>query len=198
MGEDDPVDADRGSRPITDSDDVAVPDPLPAPVLGDPAAPVTVAVYEDFACRGCRAFHDNVLPRLRQEYVQPGAVRYEHHDYPRPGVDDPEIYRAANAARAVQRELGDAAFYEFASGLFGSQTQLRVDRYESLATAVGADPDSVGRAARIQLYAATIDRDRQRGAELGIGPVPAIFVDGEEFTGTSLGGLLDLVEEKRP
>lgn len=198
MDEDDAANGDTDERADQDSTETSVPDLLPTPILGEAQAPVTVAVYEDFACGGCRAFHDNVLPRLQRDYIQSGIVRYEHHDYPRSVEDDLEIRRAANAARAVQDELGDAAFYDYASQLFANQRRLGLDCYAELAAEVDADPDAVRRAARIQLYAATIDRDRDGGDERGVGPVPAIFVEDEAFTGTSLDGLTDLVEQKRP
>lgn len=195
MTEEDAVD---GETDLGDeSPEPAMPGPLPTPILGDADAPVTVAVYEDFACAGCRAFHDNVLPHLRREYVSTGVVRYEHRDYPR-SVDNPEIYRAASAARAVQATVDASAFYDFAARLFENQDRLGPDLYASLAAEVGADPDAVRRAARDRLYEATIERDRDRGAELGVGAVPAIFVDGEEFSGTTVDGLLELVESKRP
>jgi len=187
------VEEDSCGRPA----DNGLSEPLPSPVLGDAKAPVTVAVFGDFACAGCRAFHENVVPHLRREYADPGIIGYEHHDYPRPGRDDPEIRRASNAARAAQDVCGDGAFYEFAAGLFENQPRLGDALYGELATDVGAEPDAVVRAAETRRYEATVEADRERGAERGVSAVPAVFIDDEEFTGTTLDGLTDLVEEKR-
>lgn len=197
MADEDTPDPDVDRDGQVDRSPTDRPDPLPTPVLGEAGAPVRVMVFEDFACRGCRAFHENVLPKLRREYVDPGVVRYEHRDYPRPGQDDPEIHRAASAARAVQDELGDAAFYEYEAALFRNQGRLGLDLYADLATEVGADPDTVRRAARTRRYAETVERDREAGQQRDVGAVPAIYVEDEEFTGTTYAGLADLVEAHR-
>ncbi|MFB6256669.1 MAG: thioredoxin domain-containing protein [Haloplanus sp.] len=80
---------------------------LPAPTLGSSDAGVTVMAFEDFACPHCATYSLEVFPQLRSEYVEPGVVRHEFHDFPIP-VDETWSWQAASAARGVQDETDDA------------------------------------------------------------------------------------------
>jgi len=44
--------------------------------MGDPDAPVTVIEYASFTCPHCATFHSNVLPRLRETYIETGRIHY--------------------------------------------------------------------------------------------------------------------------
>lgn len=165
---------------------------LPTPVAGDPDAAVTVAVYEDFACPHCQTFNQDVYPDLRSEYVEPGAIRYEHHDLPIP-VDETVSWQAPNAARAVQATVGDDAFYEYVHLLFANQRSLGPNTYEALADEVGADGATVRSAAENRRYDATIQADRQQGIDAGVRGTPTAFVNGElvEATFDALRSAID-------
>ncbi|QZY01112.1 DsbA family protein [Halobaculum rubrum] len=155
---------------------------LPTPVHGDEDAPVTVAVFEDFACPHCRTFAVDVHPRLVDEYVDPGDVRYEHHDFPIP-VDDRWSWEAPGAARAVQDTVGDEAFFTFTQRLFeegwtdGSPTYSE-SLLRDLAGAVDADPDTVVTAASEGRYRPVLEADREAGLDRGVQGTPSVFVDG--------------------
>lgn len=171
-------------------------EPLAPPRRGDADAPVTLAVYVDFACPHCRSFHRDTVPLIDREYVDEGVVTYEHRDFPLP-VDDPESYRAANAARAVQAAAGVDAFFEFSSGLFDRQPELGLSLYETLADEVGVDQRVVRRAAKGRVYGATIERDRTAGRDAGVDSTPSVVVDGELFTGETWDDLASRIEEAR-
>lgn len=158
-------------------------DALGPPVRGDPEAGITLAVYEDFACPHCRDYNENGYPALREEYVEPGEIRYEHRDLPIP-VLDPESYEAANAARAVQDRGGDEAFWAYADQLFARQSDLGEETpalYADLAEGLVAG-DAVRDAAVDQAHSATVEADRQRGVDAGVEGTPGFVVDGEVVT----------------
>ena len=113
---------------------------MPAPVAGNPDAGVTVMVFEDYSCPHCREFVLDVYPKVASNYVDPGKVRYEHHDFPIP-VDSNWSWAAGSAARSVQDQTDDEAFYEYSHALFENQNQYSYDRIASLAEGAGADPD---------------------------------------------------------
>lgn len=157
-------------------------DSLPTPVHGEDDAPVTVAVFEDFACPHCQTFAVDVQPRIVDEYVDAGDVRYEHHDFPIP-VDDRWSWEAPGAARAVQDTVGDEAFFTFAKRLFedgwtdGSPTYSE-SFLRDLASAVDADPDTVVSAASEGRYRPVLEADREVGLDEGVQGTPSVFVDG--------------------
>lgn len=168
---------------------------LPSPVAGDAEADVTLAVYEDFACPHCANFNADGYPDLRSGYIQPGRIRYEHHDFP--VVADPASYEAANAARAVQDRQGDAAFYEYADGLFANSGDI-VSRgpevYAEVATEMELDGAAIRRAGVNQVYRGTVRGDRQEGIEEGVTATPTFQVNGEIVASGWGGQTLSTVE----
>ncbi|MEF8859297.1 MAG: thioredoxin domain-containing protein [Halolamina sp.] len=174
---------------------------LPTPVQGADDAPVTVAVFEDFACPHCRTFAVDVHPRLVDEYVDPGDVQYEHHDFPIP-VDDRWSWEAPGAARGVQDTVGDRAFFTFTQRLFeegwtdGSPTYSE-SLLRDLAGAVDADPDTVVTAASEARYRPVLEADREAGLDRGVQGTPSVFVDGTLIDRPDYATISSAIEDRR-
>ena len=49
-------------------------------VLGNADAPLTIVEYASFTCSHCGAFHRDVFPKLKAEYVDTGKVRFIQRD----------------------------------------------------------------------------------------------------------------------
>lgn len=169
-------------------------DTLPDPWRGKRDAAVVVEAYEDFACPHCKRYNLQYVPRLVSEYVEPGRIRYEHHDYPIP-VASPASWTAANAARAVQDLADREAFWTYVHRLFEEQSRLGLDLYESLAEEVGAPPTEVRAAAEERSYDDTVRCDKQTGSDRGVQGTPWVFVDGERVPFTTYGGLADAIDQ---
>ncbi|AJF27032.1 DSBA oxidoreductase [Haloarcula sp. CBA1115] len=152
--------------------------PLSTPVAGDPGADVTVAVYEDYACPHCATYSESVFPQLRDDYLADGTVRYEHHDFPIP-VDEEVSWQAASAARAVQDNVGAAAFFTYSKRLFANQNQLGPDTYAELTEGLDVDGETVRAAATGKLYRPTVSGDRDAGIDRGVQGTPTVFVNDE-------------------
>ncbi|HRO15103.1 MAG TPA: DsbA family protein [Paracoccus sp. (in: a-proteobacteria)] len=58
----------------------AQPEILPDVVMGQADAPVTVIEYASFTCSHCAAFHTDVFPTLKSEYIDTGKVRFIQRD----------------------------------------------------------------------------------------------------------------------
>lgn len=157
---------------------------LPTPTLGPDDAPVTLMVFEDFACPHCADFSLNVFPKIRSNYVESGDVRYEHHDFPIP-VLKPWSWKAASAARGVQDATDDATFFEFAHDLFAgywdryqnNNPSYSLDHVAEAAEAVGAPKCRIVGDAEHETYRPVLERDKTRGERLGLQGTPAIFID---------------------
>lgn len=189
--------SDDGGTPLgTDGEGTTV-ESLPAPVQGDPDADVTVMAFEDYACPHCRTFVLDVLPDVEAEYVEPGVIRYEHHDYPIP-VDGTWSWATASAARAVQDTVGDDAFFAYSTRLFERMDDYSLDLLGGQAEAVGADPDTVERAARQGTYRPVLEADKQRGQELDLTGTPQIYVNGEKTADYAFETIAAAIEDARP
>lgn len=148
------------------------------PVAGDPDADVTVAVYEDFACGGCRRFKENVYPVLEEEYLEPGTVRYEHRDFPLP-IDDTWSWAVASAAREVFETEGNDAFWAFASEIYEHQPSYSYEAIATVATEIGADGETIREAAEEDAHRSTIEDNQSYGRSSGVGGTPSVVVDGD-------------------
>lgn len=157
---------------------------LQAPVLGDPDASVTLAVYEDYACPHCADYNRTGFADLQSTYVDPGQIRYEHRDAPIP-VADPGSWQAASAAREVQSRHG-SAFWNYAKKLFENHSDLAGEvapLFERLASDLEfEDAEGIANAGVNRSHDPTVRADRQRAEDVGVPGTPAFVVDGEVVT----------------
>ncbi len=167
-------------------------DSLPSPTLGPENAPVTVQVFEDYACSHCGTFALEHFPQIVSEYVEPGEVRFEHHDFP--FVDGEWSWKTASAARAVQDTVGEEAFFQYSKGLYQNMNSYTLDLIESLAEQVDADPETVRSAASNLTYRPVLEADKEKGSEMGVSGTPTVFVEGEKAADYSFGTVSSLIE----
>ena len=152
------------------------------PVIGDPDADVVVKAFEDFTCGHCATYKLNHFPTIREEYVAPGEVRYEHWDFPIP-VNEAWAVPVASAARGVGARNDSEAFFAFATTAYESQGSYSGEAIGAAAEAAGADPCAAIADAQFAAYEETSMSDRSEGESIGVGGTPAIFVNGEPVDG---------------
>ncbi len=168
-------------------------DLLEVPVAGDPEADVTVTVYEDFTCPGCRQFKANTYPSIREAYIDPEHIRYEHRDFP--GVTDSDwSYPVASAARSVQDHEGDDAFFQFSRAIYEFQEQYSLEVIEEVAAAVDADGEQTRTDADEVTYEDGLEADRAYGEEQDVRGTPWVFVDGDHVEDASADGVASAIE----
>ncbi|MEX2615162.1 MAG: DsbA family protein [Alphaproteobacteria bacterium] len=57
-------------------------DALKDRILGDPDAPIEIIEYASLTCSHCRDFHLEVLPDLKENYIDTGKVKLIYRDFP--------------------------------------------------------------------------------------------------------------------
>lgn len=162
---------------------------LPTPTRGPSDAPVTVAVFEDFACPHCQTFTLEVTPKIVSNYVDRGEVQYQYFDFPIPVSQ--WSWRAASAARAVYSQIGDetndATFFDFMTQIYEQQSELENNGYQILhdtASTTEVDDCFVAASAKQEPYRPVIENDRQQGIDRGVDSTPTLFVNGNVVSGT--------------
>jgi len=50
--------------------------------IGSSNAKVTVKVFSSLTCPHCASFHENIYEKLKEEYIDKGLVKFEHHAFP--------------------------------------------------------------------------------------------------------------------
>jgi len=159
---------------------------LPQPTLGDPGAPVTVEVFEDFGCPVCAAFKADEFPAIREELIDPGEALYVHWDLPA-GASRWSV-PVANGGRGVHDRLGDEAFFEYAAVAYEIQESHSADAIGFAAEEAGDEPCAAVVDAEFGTYDAVLT-DNQEEALDRMGrddaATPAAFVDGERVDPTA-------------
>src|SRR5262245_44113669 len=88
-------------------------------VLGKADAPVPLVEYFSLGCPHCKHFHEDILPKLKTEYIDTGKVRLVFRDFPLDGV----AYGAALLTRCVN----DLAYFPMVDTLFQQQDTWHVE-----------------------------------------------------------------------
>jgi protein-disulfide isomerase len=170
-----------GPKPTCDVPEQRPVEELPRPALGPSDASVTVDVYEDYACPHCAEYSLNVFPKVREEYVSTGKIRYRFFDFPIP-VSEQWSWGAAVAARAVQDRADVETFFDYGKALFENQGDLASSGFQlvhDLAEERGVDGCEVMAAVERETYRPVVAADRQRAIDRGYNGTPTVVVNGE-------------------
>ncbi|GAB5389407.1 MAG: DsbA family protein [Alphaproteobacteria bacterium] len=98
---------------------IATPEPDPIKVmmsdriLGDVNAPVTMVEYASMTCPHCASFHNNVLPTIKEQYIDTGKVRMILRDFP--------LDQYALQAAALTRCAPEDRYHKLVEVVFGKQ-----------------------------------------------------------------------------
>ena len=82
-------------------------------VMGAANAPVTIIEYASLTCPHCAAFSTGTFPRLKEQYIDTGLVRFIFRDFP--------LDNFAFAAAVVARCAGPERFFGFIEVFFQQQ-----------------------------------------------------------------------------
>ncbi|QAU13917.1 disulfide bond formation protein DsbA [Halorubrum sp. BOL3-1] len=158
-----------------------------------------VLTFEDPSCSRCRAFHEDVVPEIRSNVVDPGEGAYILRTYP-------VVYpwgEPATQALASTYARSDPAFWSLLDHYFTNQGQFEaddvLDRTEAF---LGAETDLDGGAVVADAESETHD-EAVRGNlaaadDAGLGrttPVVLLFRDGEYVTSANGSVSYDLIAE---
>ncbi|WP_281300291.1 MULTISPECIES: DsbA family protein [unclassified Iodidimonas] len=83
--------------------------------MGNPDAPVTIIEYASLTCPHCAAFHKDVLPGLKENFIQSGKVRYVFYNYVMNRID--------LAASSISRCFGPERFFPLSDLFFSRQRE---------------------------------------------------------------------------
>jgi protein-disulfide isomerase len=50
--------------------------------IGSPDAKIAIKVFSSLTCPHCANFHEIIFDKLKDEYIDKGLVRFEHHAFP--------------------------------------------------------------------------------------------------------------------
>jgi protein-disulfide isomerase len=146
--------------------------------VGDPNAPVKIAIFSDFQCPFCKKFSDDTEYSIYENYVKPGKVFMVYVPYgPGGNYIGPESEAAANAAFCAAEQ---GKFWEYKDIVFANHTGENVGdftdkRLTAFAENIGLDIEQFKACFKKQKYADKLDEGIAEGRRLGAGGTPAFF-----------------------
>lgn len=143
---------------------------------GAAGAFVTVVVFSDFECPGCRALSRG-LDKLLGQY-RTDEVRLVFKNFPL--RQHRHARMAAEVGQGIVATKGSSAFFRYHDLVFGRPQGTELDRDTLLAWAkeAGADPKQIDRGLEEHTWTAKIERDLALGRQLDIAGTPTIYVNG--------------------
>jgi len=139
------------------------------PYAGTNTARIAIIEYSDFDCSFCSKYARKVFPRIHEDYVKTGKVRYFFRDLPE--LEDTNAWLKARAARCA----GDQGkFWEMHELLFALQGSPLQDP-AALAQKLGLDPDSFAKCLSSGKYQENIQRSVDGAKGMGIFGTPAFL-----------------------
>lgn len=153
--------------------------------MGDPNAPVTIEVFEDFQCSSCKTYSEQIEPQIVENYIANGDVYYIFRQFP--FLDDQAIRKQSDqAANASMCAADQNHFWEYHDILFANQThesQMFSDkRLQAFAEKLGLDMGSFNQCFNRFQHRDEIDADLAKGKEAGVTGTPSVFVNGRILT----------------
>lgn len=175
-----PASAEKASSGKVSVDELMAENALPDVVEGKDNAPVAIVEYASMTCSHCAAFHHEVFPTLKQNYIETGRVKFVLREFPL----DP----LATAAFMLARNAGDRrdAVIDL---LFAQQknwafTDRPLDGLAAVLKQTGLGQEAFQAALKDQQLYENINKIRERAVEkFGVNSTPTFFINGEKYNG---------------
>lgn len=150
------------------------------PYLGDPDAPLTLLMYEDFACSNCQKFFSSVEPFLVEEYIETGKVKLVI--YTLAYIDRLQSLPSAEAAACAAEQ---DKFWEYRHLLYANQGRLPFTRNNliTLAKATKLDIGAFSDCYDQGTHRADIIDKTISAQQFGVEGTPTLEINGKRYPG---------------
>lgn len=146
--------------------------------LGNADAPIVVVEYGDYQCPACGRFATTVKPKIIEEFVNSGQVRFVFRSFQFIGE---ESQWAAEAAECANEQ---GKFWEFYDKLYSSQAgenagAFQKENLEGFATELGLQTQQFTQCLVSGKYAEKVKAETLEAQNLGLRSTPSVIVNGE-------------------
>ncbi|WP_159726320.1 DsbA family protein [Methylosinus sp. Ce-a6] len=169
--------APNGKVPV---DELMGPNALPDIVEGKADAPITIVEYASMTCSHCAAFHRDVYPALKKNFIDTGKVKFILREFPL----DP----LATAAFMLARNAGDkrdaVVDLLFAQQKNWAFVDKPLDGLANVLKQTGLGQEKFEATLKDQQLYENVSKVRDRAAEkFGINSTPTFFINGDKYNG---------------
>jgi len=171
------------------------------PFQGDASAPVSIIEFGDYKCPICKDFNKNSIPTIEKQLVDSGKAKLYFMNYS--FIYDDSI-RSAKFAESVFQELGNDTFWKFHERLYEKQPDSKYEKTDVYSEKFLTDTlKEVASAEDVNKVVKNFDahksddawkKDMDLAGKLGVTGTPTLFVNGKQFTGSTMDDLTNMVE----
>ena len=143
-----------------------------SPVKGNNDAPVTIVEYSDYECPYCARSYRDVMPKLQEEYIDTGKVRFVMREFPLASIHK----NATNASLAALCAERQDKYWEMHNIMFENQKQLDVDSLKTYAATIGLDTGAFDTCLTNKETEDDLRADMASAAKLGQRGTPGFYI----------------------
>jgi len=164
--------------------------------MGSDDAPVTLMEYASFTCPHCASFHNNVLGKIKAEYVDTGKVKFVYRDvyFDRPGL------WAAMMARCEPTKffgIADMLYAEQKSWIGGGNLSEIDQNLRRIGLVAGIGKEELDACMSDAENAQALYTWFQQNMESDdVSSTPTLFVDGKKYSNMSYTDLKAILDER--
>ncbi len=152
------------------------------PVTGEKTAKLTLMEFSDYQCPFCSRFLRQTFPKINDEYIKTGKLRYIFRDFPLEAIH-PNAFKAAEAAHCS----GDQGkYWEMHDLLFANQKALSVEDFVQHAQTLALDLPLFEKCLEVGKHSTLIRQDLAEGSKAGVRGTPIFFLGITESNGKTM------------
>jgi protein-disulfide isomerase len=153
--------------------------------LGSSDAKITMIEFGDYRCGYCHLFTTQTFPRIHEQYIKTGKLRYIYRDTISVGGEQTVTVATVAACMNEQNKFWD--FHQMAhaeSGVWGnfSGTQL-ISTLAQMSTRFGVDKKVLETCATQNKYASRYTAEVELSKRFGVSGTPSFIINGYVFSG---------------
>jgi protein-disulfide isomerase len=141
------------------------------PTRGSGTAQVALIEYSDYQCPFCGRYVTDTFPKIEQEYIRTGKIRYVFRDLPL--TIHQQAFKAAEATHCAGEQ---GKFWEMHDRLFQNQKALGASDLSQHAQALGLNGERFQQCLESGRFAAAIQKDVSQANDAGISGTPTFLL----------------------
>lgn len=147
------------------------------PQQGSNESKVTIVEFADFQCPYCGEWQKTIFPKLKEEYINQGKVKFVYWDYPFLGE---ESFKASEAALCAKDQ---DKFWEYHDYVFANQNQENNGAFsdtnlKKFAKDLNLDSKVFDNCFDQRIYKSQVEESVQSGTSYGVDSTPTVFING--------------------
>jgi len=149
--------------------------------LGNPEAKVTLQAWEDFLCPHCARWNSEIQTQLFADYIKPGKVRLEFHQFPLTSHEPGASMSALSSECAADQN----AFWPYHDKLFAAQAQdqagYTMEKLTQYATDLHLDVKKFTQCMNSLQHQTAVTASLNQAIALGLNSTPSVLINGKKM-----------------